>query len=69
MKKMKPMISCKKCASMRASYFVEEWYKLVEGIAKEDMLCDWCDTKILKGVRCVKESLISPVRGKKQKER
>ena len=33
------------------------------------MFCDWCDTKILKGDRCVKESLISSVRGKKQKGR
>ena len=37
---MKRTISCKECISIPAPYFVGEWYKRIQGIAKGDMLCD-----------------------------
>ena len=54
---MKRTISCKECISIPAPYFVGEWYKRIQGIAKGDMLCDWCGAKISKDDKCFAESM------------
>ena len=51
------MISCPKCAFKEHPSYADEWFKRVHGIAKKDMLCDWCNTPIKKGNRCAAESM------------
>ena len=63
---MKRMIACEKCSHRPIPSFEGEWFKRVHGVAKNDMLCDWCSTgsgdnleatPIKKGDKCSAESM------------
>lgn len=56
---MKRMIACKECADRFVKNYDGEWFKRIKGIAKKDMLCDYCcpPTPIKQGDDCAAESM------------
>ena len=56
---MKRMIACDKCAHKPTPNYDGEWFKRARGVAKKDMLCDWCcpPVEIKKGDKCAAESM------------
>ena len=56
---MKRMIACEKCSHRPHPYYPGEWFKRVIGIAKIQMLCDYCSlsVEIKKGDKCAAESM------------